>query len=684
MFGALNSVLTSAASTLAPDVPLSHQFRHHWTQFVRYYSERKLKRNVPVEQTNQVLHLQAMAKLLQQESHQEEDLGGCLEYLVHHQLLDVLSTLFQADVPVGIRSHVLAFFVFLLTHVKHSFLAYTSVYLPLRRLLGLFAASKASPTEDKELAFILALVKHLRQRPDLLALFAHRPEKQDISHSGHSSRTSSMIDLCHHLEQADSSSGYSSSASNRLEDESSHVVVTALLSYIDSADYIVACQAMDALLNVSAFDDLAAADNAVQGTALCSQLSDRLSSLFVALPTEKLEPGHVEDVKVTWMHAHHLHKKDEEGDRPELISFFSWLDYVDDVCDKAHCRISRALASEIRAHLFTGQLEQQLLLLSADDQEKKRPLALALVTQCWIHITSEALVMEFAGWLLEEDRVQQSVMQMCLSDHTNVAVEALRLLDQLLETPCEPILQNLVLAHLANRGYMERNKVLDEAASWSDEEDIRERRKVPNNIGRVLNAWLYVVPDELRSCDGSVGYEQYVKTAQSQLIVVGKQCEGFSWPSIALFLNDDDDEEEDVFEEGPFLSALLDLVASMFDRDYAVNLQATALLSKLAHLPHPYVHEFLLDPLMPLRPGKISLFSVLQQVLKTGSEKASQIEKLERKIISCKRALLGTSDGIKLAMGDQEIKSINAFIVLEEFCKELAAIVFAKFQLESN
>lgn len=47
---------------------------------------------------------------------------------------------------------------------------------------------------------------------------------------------------------------------------------------------------------------------------------------------------------------------------------------------------------------------------------------------------------------------------------------------------------------------------------------------------------------------------------------------------------------------------------------YDVNLQVTAVLSKLSLLPHPHLHEYLLDPYINLAPGCRSLFSVIVRV----------------------------------------------------------------------
>lgn len=48
---------------------------------------------------------------------------------------------------------------------------------------------------------------------------------------------------------------------------------------------------------------------------------------------------------------------------------------------------------------------------------------------------------------------------------------------------------------------------------------------------------------------------------------------------------------------------------------YSLNLQVTSVLSRLAALPHPHLHEYLLDPYLNLAPGCRSLFSVLVRVM---------------------------------------------------------------------
>ena len=49
-------------------------------------------------------------------------------------------------------------------------------------------------------------------------------------------------------------------------------------------------------------------------------------------------------------------------------------------------------------------------------------------------------------------------------------------------------------------------------------------------------------------------------------------------------------------------------------QSYPVNLQLTSVVAKLALVPHPNLHEFLLDPYLPLKPGVRTLYTVLQKV----------------------------------------------------------------------
>ncbi len=100
-----------------------------------------------------------MLKLLMREQQQQQQqqqqtpsshpLGACMEYLIHHQVLDILSSICQADTPPGIRPYIFTFFIFLVSRIRQTILPYVAVYLPMRRLLMLSTMVKASPTENQ-------------------------------------------------------------------------------------------------------------------------------------------------------------------------------------------------------------------------------------------------------------------------------------------------------------------------------------------------------------------------------------------------------------------------------------------------------------------------------------------------------------------------------------------------------
>ena len=82
--------------------------------------------------------------------------------------------------------------------------------------------------------------------------------------------------------------------------------------------------------------------------------------------------------------------------------------------------------------------------------------------------------------------------------------------------------------------------------------------------------------------------------------------------------------------------------------------------------------------------------------------KAEKVENLKEKILVCKESLMGSpnvsssgpsslkneSESITkalsaLAIDEDEANLLDALIILEEFCKELAAIAFVKYQIAS-
>ncbi|CAG4959407.1 unnamed protein product [Colias eurytheme] len=97
------------------------------------------------------------------------------------------------------------------------------------------------------------------------------------------------------------------------------------------------------------------------------------------------------------------------------------------------------------------------------------------------------------------------------------------------------------------------------------------------------------------------------------------------------------------FDEGPFLKMLLTLLSRMPDQPYQVNLHLTSIISKLALLPHPNLHEYFLNPNLPVAKNTRTLFKTMQEVAKRLTMEIPRLKNY-KKIIENTRLQLMSED----------------------------------------
>ncbi|NWT47798.1 F16B2 protein, partial [Chroicocephalus maculipennis] len=131
---------------------------------------------------------------------------------------------------------------------------------------------------------------------------------------------------------------------------------------------------------------------------------------------------------------------------------------------------------------------------------------------------------------------------------------------------------------------------------------------------------------------------------------------------------------EVTFYEGHFLKVLFDRMTRILDQPYSLNLQVTSVLSRLAAFPHPHLHEYLLDPYLTLAPGCRSLFSVLVRVIGDLMQRLQRVPRFRAKLLLVRQQLMGMVPGEQM----DHTMLFKGVVVLEEFCKELAAIALVK------
>jgi len=221
----------------------------------------------------------------------------------------------------------------------------------------------------------------------------------------------------------------------------------------------------------------------------------------------------------------------------------------------------------------------------------------------------------------------------------------------------------------------------DSMAGWAS-----GRGEDEKSIHWIVNTFLSYVPEEAKSMHVTVdgAHESYLRDAHQQFSQMSKWCSEQGWPDhpsshqdLKDHLSPSDVENVDTpFFEGTFLSILLDKLSAMLRQSYEINLQVTSVASRLAFFTHPNLHEFLLSPSLQLKPGCRSLPTVLHKVCADLCSKIKSVPDFQRRLLTVRRKLVGNSSSIRSA--EEDTKMFAGVIVLEEFCKELAAIAFVK------
>ncbi|KAH9374019.1 hypothetical protein HPB48_016229 [Haemaphysalis longicornis] len=251
---------------------------------------------------------------------------------------------------------------------------------------------------------------------------------------------------------------------------------------------------------------------------------------------------------------------------------------------------------------------------------------------------------------------------------SQLVMTTLQAFEELLQRPSREILDVLLLNYLTTRGY--QSDAAADTFDFSDDDhegsygragkanmsDFEvspgsspvSRTFAPAQIHRILNCFLMLLPDEIKSCEETdSGYDAYISDAHRQHQEMLAVTETWEWPSEPLREEQagaEDDQSSDSqpeadsahhrgFYEGPFLSMLLERIENMHRQPYDVNLLVTSLISRLALFAHPNLHEYLLNPLLPLAPGARSLFSSLVRVVEEIQVAVHGMENLKRKLM---------------------------------------------------
>lgn len=687
MFSKFTNILHQAVEALTPQLTLQEEFKHHWKSVTEFFLDSKGDK-VTVEQTPLSSHLDQMIVLLQEEEATTEKggTGPCMEYLLQHKLLETLYSLGRTDHPPGMKQLVLSFFTKLLSRLKQPLLPNISVHRAVHRLIKSCGEVKAGPSETEEIQFLCTVCSLVKTDPYLVNFFIEVQKKRP--------------DAGDTLPKSDFS------------------LVQSLLALSSSADSRVAVKSCEGLMLCASLPEQNAAVAMVNDTEFCTQLSQRLVESFLKLPSN-VHPCELDMVEAKWGLDIITESEDQQSflGKRQLVSFLSWLDYCDQLIGVANPYVAKAFSKSIRDVFLDVIMEPSLLQTS----ESGSILATAYLTRCLRTVCSPPLLTEFCKFILGDDiqpevegcdkyRVRKRMIDRCNHLSEEVCLASLKLFDMLLQKDNEFVIYNLVLRNLIGRDYYTCNNVED--STKNSEENIEKEPhssdslsdqsqkstpissvssspvSSPNRnrveVHKIVNSYFSLLPEDLKSSyqTADSGYDMYLKDAHKQHSDMCEMCHPWSWPhepvtSEAYHMTK--------FYEGSFLRMILDKLSRMLDQSYSINLQLTSVVSKLALIPHPNLQEFLMDPYLTLKDHVRTLFNVLQKVANEIKGQLGRDPELGKKLVIARKNLLGVTHTIhslrKDVKHDKKLDGqsrLEAIIVFEEFCKEMAAIVFVQ------
>ncbi|XP_067393043.1 FHF complex subunit HOOK interacting protein 2A isoform X1 [Emydura macquarii macquarii] len=755
MFSKLTSILQHAVEALAPSLPLQEDFVYHWKAITHYYIETSDDK-APVTDTNIPSHLEQMLDILVQEENEREsgETGPCMEYLLHHKILETLYTLGKADCPPGMKQQVLSFYTKLLGRIRQPLLPHINVHKPVQKLIRLCGEVLAAPTENEEIQFLCIVCAKLKQDPYLVNFFLENKLKALASKGSASVITEDMLKGqdslmtdtgqsvqpeeissaagAEHIEKEDDLSMdelnvTSSPEASAVCPNQDYNLVNSLLNLTKSPDGRIAVKACEGLMLLVSLPEPAAAKCLSQSTCLCELLTARLTTLYKALP-QSVDPLDIESVEaINWGLDSYSHKEDTSAfpGKRALISFLSWFDYCDQLIKEAQKTTAVAMARSVRERFFVGVMEPQLMQTSEIGILTSTALLHRIVRQ----VTSDVLLQEMVSFILGGHRepetltdinrhpLRHRLIEHCDHISDEISIMTLRMFEHLLQKPNEHILYNLVLRNLEERNYTEYKPPCQEdkdvvengqiAGAVDLEEDPLFTDLSPDNtllnqewlsasppvspehskndgkteVHKIVNSFLCLVPEEAKSSyhvEGT-GYDTYLRDAHRQFRDYCAICLRWEWPGSPKSLEKCNLEAS--FFEGHFLKILFDRMGRILDQPYDVNLQVTSVLSKLSLFPHPHIHEYLLDPYVNLASGCRSLFSVIVRVVGDLMVRIQRIPDFTPKLLLVRKRLLGLEPEGPIV---DHMTLLEGVIVLEEFCKELAAIAFVKYHAAST
>ncbi|XP_063304550.1 FHF complex subunit HOOK-interacting protein 2B [Pelobates fuscus] len=687
MWKSLGALLQQAVEPREPPQDLLQSFVKHWRGVTQYYIE-KTDESRNARDTDIPWLLRQLTDILVYEEQElktgtdvenggtteaGDHTGPCMEYLLQHKILETLCTLAKAEYPPGMRQQVLLFYTRLLSKVQRPLLHYLSVHRPVQKLIAMTGDTGVT-AQKEELQFLVSVCKKVEEDPSLII---HILEGETVSKSKREEEVAST-------------------SSNQ---KPKYNLFKALLRLCtcQSQQGKIAVKAKEILLGVLRAAQEEGPVNLIAQSNLSKCVAEHLCDLHASIPLNTPPYDISAQDNTSWRTEIGANEADSSTDDPAAVQrFLCWVEYCDCLVQESHKVIGGEIARSLTDDYLLGLLQPELLQVS----ELSIQRSTAILTAVLQRFTASPLLHQILTFILGEERNSESrdrknpslraqLIQRCNHLSDEISLASLRLFEVLLQVPVDLVLQSLVTRNLESRGYLSRAQEETrgpESDAWEGTEELeedpyftdgfpdtgfrlteRKPAKGTEPLGREqsVRSFLSLVPEEMKS-SGS-GFESYLQDALVQFQEIRKMVSHWEWTASGRSAGKSCHSE--MFYEGHFLEVLFDRLGGILDQPYEMNLLVTSLLARLALFPHPHLQEYILDPFLNLAPGARSLFSVLVRVVGDLAQRALRVSNFQETLCLVRRQLLGDSSNERLA----HVTLCQGVVVLEEFCKELAA-----------
>eukprot|EP00051_Salpingoeca_urceolata_P021310 m.332041 g.332041 ORF g.332041 m.332041 type:complete len:698 (+) comp19775_c3_seq1:592-2685(+) len=687
LFGKLTNVLRSAAEEFSEVLAPTHRapiedFKYNWKRITDYvFFMDQSGEAASVEDTDIPSHLEAMVRRLEEEEvTTPAEMGPCMEHMLRFHILKTAVVLGQGNFPTGMMREILRFHTKLLASISQPLIPHVDVYGPLKSLMSTCKQRVGKQLlDDMEFVNLLcAVCGKIVDDNSLVEFFIDRTPVK-------------------------------ASASTPVQPSpDSFILVSALLPLMFYSDETIAQRAREALMVCLIVKSRHAANVIVETTPTCKSLADQLVQLFAALPLQTEDYDQETRSKIakwgdltmdTWrsitIQSLAAHKETTQI----FLQFMRMLQYCDEAIRLSEPVISQALSEAVLQQFLTPVVGPRISQRSEQVNVAATNILTACVTQLWSTQLQNAFVEFLLGSNDSADfQLRNLLIDRCNDMSNEVSLSTLLLFQKLVDSRNEECFVLLGFSRLAS-------------ASSSTEADASEPADEGDHLSetrRLVSRLLAVVPTELKSCssaDEQFTYREYLQDAQHQVLACFEACRSWTGegaralPADQSFVHSGDDDDHDAgvtaasgdnagaavensvdpptplqadAAGNKFLETLLLRLRDLANQPYAMNLAVTALLSNIIQFPHESLQHFLLGP----QPG--SLLSMLNKISSDVQTRAGRIPNVEQRLAEARQALVDPTASLAPSLSPEQVNLLHAVIVLEEFCKELAAIVLVK------